>query len=197
MTGQLTAENATVAEAMSRFPATVSPHTPFKHVLELLADRAVEAVAVVSATGLVVGEVSEVDLLRHRRRVNRRRDPGRVTAGELMRSPVTTVPPSAPLARVERMLATRTQLYVVDDGRLVGVLTRRDLLNGLRRRDKEIQADVEQQLGDTVRASVRDGIVLVTGRLPGRADIDAVIELIAGTSGVIAVRDRVICEELG
>jgi CBS domain-containing protein len=196
MTGQLAAETATVGTAMSH-PCTVSPHTPFKHVLELLADRAVEAVAVVSATGVLVGEVSEVDLLRHRRRVNRRRDPGRATAGELMRSRVTIVPPSAPLARVERMLADRTQLYVVEDGRLVGVLTRRDVLDGLRRRDKEILADIEHRIGDAVRVSVHDGIVLITGRLSRRADIDPVLEMIDGIPGVIAVHNRVVGEELG
>ena len=197
MTSQLTAETATVAAVMTRHPCTVAPHTPFKHVLELLADRAVEAVAVVSATGLVVGEVSEVDLLRHRRRVHRRRDPGRVTASELMRSPVTTVPRDVPLARVEPMLADHTQLYVVDDGRLVGVLTRRAALNGLRRRDKEIQADIEDRIGDPVRVSVQNGIVRLAGRLPRRSDTDAVLEQIAEIPGVIAVRDRVICEELG
>lgn len=192
---KLMAETATVAAAMSH-PVTVSPQTPFKGVLELLADRAAGAVAVVSATGLVVGEVSEVDLLRYRGRMSRRRDPGRVTAGELMRSPVTTVPPSAPLAQVERMLSSHTQLYVVEDGQLVGVLTRRDVLNELRRRDKEIQADIEHRIGGAVRVNVQDGIVLLTGRLPCRADVDAVLEVIAGTPGVIAVRDRVIREEM-
>jgi len=190
------AETGTVSAVMTRRPSTVCPHTPFKHVLELLADRDVDAVAVVSATGLVVGEVSEVDLLRHRRRVRRRRDPGRFTAGELMRSPVTTVPSSMPLDRAERMLANRTQLYVMEDGRLVGVLTRRDVLGGLCRRDKEIQADLENRIGDAVRVSVQDGVVLVTGRLSRRADIDAVLELVTGTPGVIDARDRVITEEL-
>jgi CBS domain-containing protein len=194
MTSQLTTGAATVALAMTRHPSTVSPHTPFKHVLELLAQHDTDAVAVVSATGIVVGEVSEADLLQLHRRAHRRRDPGRVTANELMTSPVTVVPPDLPLDRAERMLAKRTRLYVVEDGRLVGVLSRRAALSGLRRRDKEIQADIEHRLSDEVGVSVQDGIVLLTGWLPRRADIDAVHATVAGTPGVIAVRNRVVPE---
>jgi CBS domain-containing protein len=196
MTGQLTGATATtVASAMTRHPFAVSPHTPFKHVLELLADRAIGAVPVVSATGIVVGEVSDADLLRHRNgRAARRHGAGRLTAGELMTSPVVTVPPTTPLARAERMLAGRTRLYVVDDGRLVGVLSRRDVLTVLRRLDKEIQAEIEQRIVEPVGLSVHDGIVQLTGRLPHRADIDAALAVVAGTPGVIDVRNRVVAE---
>lgn len=193
MTRQLTATTP-VASAMTRHPFAVSPHTPLKHILELLADQAIGALPVVSATGIVVGEVSEADLLRHRRRTRRRRDPGRFTAGELMTSPVVTVPPNTPLAQAEEMLADRTQLYVVDDGQLVGVLSRRDVLSGLRRLDKEIQAEIEQRIVEPVRVDVHDGIVALTGRLPHRADIDSVLAVVAGTPGVIDIRNRVVAE---
>lgn len=190
MTMQLAEGTATVASVMTH-PFVVSPHAPFKHVLELLADRAVEAVAVVSATGVLIGEVSEVDLLRNRRG-GRNRD--RMTAGEVMSSRVPVVPPGLSLARAERMLVDRVQVYVVEDGQLVGVLSRRALLNGLRRRDKEIQADIEHRIDDALHVSVHDGVVLLTGRLPGRADVDAACAVVAGTPGVIDIRNRIVAE---
>jgi CBS domain-containing protein len=190
MTTQLSTGTATVASVMTH-PFVVSPHAPFKHLVELLADRAVEAVAVVSATGGLVGEVSDVDLLRNRRG-GRNRD--RMTAGEVMSSRVPVVAPGMSLARAERMLIDRVQVYVVEDGRLVGVLSRRAALNGLCRRDKEIQADLERRIGDAVRVSVRDGVVLLTGRVPCRADVDAACAVVAGAPGVICVRNRVVAE---
>lgn len=193
MTGQLTA--TTVASAMTCRPVGVSPHTPFKHILELLSDQAIDAVPVVSATGVVVGEVSDADLLRHRnRRATRRHGDDRLTARELMTSPVVTVPPSTPLARAERLLADRTQIYVVEDGQLVGVLSRRAVLGGLRRLDKEILAEIEQRIVEPIRVSVHDGVVQLTGRLPHRSDIDVVLKVVAGTPGVIDIRNRVVAE---
>lgn len=195
MAEQLTA--TTVASAMTRDPIAVSPHTPFKHILEVLADRAVSAVPVVSATGIVVGVVSEADLLRSRH--HRHRDAGRLTATELMTSPAVTVSSDTTLGRARRVLADsgRRQLFVVDDGRLVGVLARRDVLAVFRRSDKEICAEIEHdvvepRLMTSVWVSVDAGIVLLTGRLPWRSDIDAAVALMAEVPGVVDVRDRLV-----
>ncbi|MFL6141464.1 MAG: CBS domain-containing protein [Labedaea sp.] len=194
MTAQLT--TITVASVMIPNPVTVSPCTPVKDVLELLAEHAIGALPVVSATGLVVGVVSEADLLPRGRK---RRDRGtrRYTAGELMTSPAVTVRSETKLAAAVRTLARSglRQLLVVDDGRLVGVLARRDVLSGYLRPDKEIGADVERELlgrQHPVRVRVDGGIVQLTGRLPEPGDIEAVLGRIAQIPGVIDIRDRLL-----
>jgi CBS domain-containing protein len=189
MTAQLT--KTTVASVMTPDPVAVNPHTPFKEILELLADRAIGAVPVLSATGAVVGVVSEADLLRAPRRG------ARLSAGELMRSPAPVVRPDTALADAARMVRTCGRVFVVDAGRLVGVLARHDVLSTLLRPDKEIQVEVEREVigsAPSVRVGVDEGIVLLTGRLPWRADIDALVGRVAAVSGVIDVRNRLVCE---
>jgi CBS domain-containing protein len=206
MTEQLTA--MTVASVMTRDPVAVSPHSSFKDIVELIADRGLSAVPVVSATGIVVGVVSEADLLRNRQHGARRpgsarpRDAGRLTAVELMTSPAVTVSSDTTLGRAGRVLADcgRRQLFVVDEGRLVGVLARRDVLSVLRRPDKEICAEIEREVferlaapAQSVRVSVNAGVVLLTGQLPGRGDIESAMALIDEIPGVIDIKDRLLC----
>jgi CBS domain-containing protein len=207
MVEQLTA--MTVASVMTRDPVAVSPHSSFKDIVELIADRGLSAVPVVSATGIVMGVVSEADLVRNRqhrgrrRRSARLRDAGRLTAVELMTSPVFTVSSDTTLGRAGRVLADRgrRQLFVVDEGRLVGVLARRDLLNVLRRPDKEICAEIEHEVFEqrlpapahSVWVSVDAGVVLLTGQLPGRSDIATAVALIGEIPGVIDIKDRLLC----
>lgn len=191
----------TVASVMTPHPVTVTPHTPFKRILELLADRAIGAVPVVSATGAVVGVVAETDLLRTGRPAGHRHGPdsSRLTAGELMTSPAITVVSDLSLARAVRTMleSGRRQLFVVDGGRLVGVLARRDVLRVFLRPDKEIRADIERDVfaaARSVRVSVDGGIVQLTGRLPWRADIDEAVARIAEIPGVIDIKDRLVCD---
>jgi CBS domain-containing protein len=126
MTAQLSA--MTVGSVMTPNPVSVRPHTPVKDVLELLAERNLDAVPVVSATGLFTGVVSEADLLHAK---VKRLGGKRWTAGELMTAPAPIVGPGASLTRASRALARsgRRELYVVKDGRLVGVLARRDVVS--------------------------------------------------------------------
>ena len=180
----------TVASVMTPNPAAVRPHTPFKEIVELLAQRAIGAVPVVSATGRVVGVVSEADLL-----ADRRARCSRWTASELMTSPAATVRSDAPLAGAARRLAESggRQLFVVDDGRLVGVLARRAVLSVFLRPDKEIRAEIERMIGArperSVLVSVEEGLVQLTGRLHARGELPAAA--IAAIPGVVDVRDRV------
>lgn len=188
----------TVAAVMTRDPVAVAPHTPFKDILELLADRGIGAVPVVSATGRVIGVVSEVDLLRARRE-RRHRGSGRLTAVELMTSPAATIPPDTTLARATRLLADPglPSLFVVDGGRLVGMLGRRDVLSVFRRPDKEILAEIVHEIlelagppAHSVLASVDAGVVQLTGRPRPPIDVDTMVARVAEVPGVLAVKER-------
>lgn len=204
MTAQLT--TPTVASVMTPNPVVVHPHTSFKDILELLTDRAVGAVPVVSATGHVVGVVSEADLLhagrksRHRR--HRRSDTAWLTARQLMTSPAITVRSDATLAEAAEVLAEsgKRQLFVVDGRRLVGALPRRDLLNQFLRPDKDIRDDIVHRVfgrrsaatDSPVRVSVDGGVVALTGWLPRHGDIDDAVGQIADIPGVISIRNRLV-----
>jgi CBS domain-containing protein len=204
MTTQLTAR--TVASVMTGNPAWVLPHTSYKGVLELLTGRAIGAVPVVSATGRVMGVVSEADLLRSGRRSRLRRhtrDVGRLTAAQLMTSPAITVRSDATVAHAAGLLADsgKRQLFVVDDGRLVGALGRREVLGQFLRADEDILAEIEHDVFSgpaadiaevSVRVGVEHGVVQLTGWLPWRADIDTALARIAAVPGVIAIRDRLV-----
>ena len=182
----------TVAAVMTYDPAAVAPHTPFKDILDLLTDRAINAVPVVSASGRVLGVVSEVDLLRNRAHPGRHAR-GRLTAIELMTSPVVTVTRDTPLAEAMRKLVDTgyRQLFVLDRERLIGAVSRTDVLGVYRRPDKEIQAEIEHEILDgaaSVRVSVDHGVVLLTGHRT--ADLDSVVARIHQIPNVIDLKER-------
>jgi CBS domain-containing protein len=85
------------------------------------------------------------------------------------------------------------RLFVTEDGRLVGVLSRRDLLSTYLRDDDVIRADVERELAalsDKVNVSVRDGVVLLLGRVEWRSARVTIAERVRAVPGVVEVADR-------
>lgn len=204
-----------VRDVMTREVITVTPTTPFKELVRLLFDHRISAVPVVDPDGCLLGIVSETDLAlkeeqrssgpaprfeRASRRRERRRGAGTMAA-HCMSAPVATVEPSASLAAAARLLHRRgvSQLPVVDrDGRLVGVVTRRDLLAGFLRRDEEIHHEIlgavlDATLNlpfDAVRVRVDEGEVTLTGHVPWPGSAGEVVELVGALDGVVAVRNH-------
>ena len=167
---------------------TLHPGTPLKAAAAALADRNVASAPVVDDDGRLVGIVSELDLLAH----DVPPDPlTRITpvppdtsslpvvVQDVMTREVITLPPVADAALfLQRMLADRVVcIPVTVDDRVVGVVSRRDLLRLFARPDPEIAADVETAVaaalpGEHWRATVHDGVVelAATGPEP-RAEI--------------------------
>ncbi|WP_020658881.1 CBS domain-containing protein [Amycolatopsis benzoatilytica] len=192
-----------VSAVMTASPVCVRPETPVKDIAQVLTSEGISAVAVVGHDGLLIGVVSEMDLLpllsepaRWPHRKAARKASGR-TARDVMTSPVVTVgagePVSAAAARMEKTRLRR--LFVVDGGRPVGVVARRDVLGVLTRPDPEIEQDVVTgvlletlQLGpDRARVAVHAGVVTVAGRVERRSEIGPVTRLIEEVPGVVAV----------
>jgi CBS domain-containing protein len=205
-----------VRDVMTVDVATVATATPFKDVVRILHDRRVSAVPVVDAVGRVLGIVSEADLaLKEEHQPDdpvpffegdghrRERASARGTvAADFMTEPVTTVPPEASLAVAARLLHREgiRHLPVVDaDDRLVGIVTRRDLLAVFLRPDSAIHWEVERSVVEatlglqpgTVRVAVDLGVVTLEGRLPRRSLARELVGLVNAVEGVVAVRDRV------
>ena len=180
----------TVGSVMTRCPVSVPAGAPFATVAAILAHRRIGAVPVVDRNGQLIGVVSEADLIGGR-------DGAGVTARELMTEAVRTVSEDATLPAVARLLAAAgvRRLFVTEHGRLIGVLSRRDLLTTYLRDDEDIRADVEQAAaaladGRPVAVSVRDGVVLLLGRVEWRSTCAAIAERARAVPGVVDVLDR-------
>ncbi len=131
---------------------TVSPDTPVRDVAQLMVDRGVPSVPVVDAAGKVLGMVSEGDLLRKKIAPQRPqvvdvlggyqgmeeyreafRKMGANTSGEIMTSPVVTVEADDEAAKVGETVLNHhiKQVPVLENGKLVGVISRSNLLRWL------------------------------------------------------------------
>jgi CBS-domain-containing membrane protein len=175
-------------------------------------------VPVCDDAGAVVGVVSEADIL-HRElgRVDVRGgflgwvlDPGSDwvakakarTAAEAMTAPAITALPYESAAAAARRMTEKdvNRLPVVThDGRLVGIVTRADLVRAFVRRDDVVAAEIRDEVlrrtlwvnPGTVAVSVRDGEVELAGQLDTEAEVEVLESLVAKVPGVVAVRSEV------
>jgi CBS domain-containing protein len=146
-----------VADVMTRDVATVSPSATLRTAALLLSHKKISGLPVVNDDGVVVGVLSEKDIIgvlqqrgglglpgglfdlllepseaRQKDMLARtRRILDEVEVKSAMTSPAQTIAPNAPtLHAIERMLTARiNRLPVVENGRLVGIVTRRDALS--------------------------------------------------------------------
>jgi CBS domain-containing protein len=180
---------ATVGSVMTRCPVSVPAGAPFATVAAILARRRISAVPVLDRGGRLIGVVSEADLIGGR-------DGAGVTARELMTPTVHTVAADTTVPVAARLLtkAGVRRLFVTEHGRLVGVVSRRDLLTTYLRDDDTIRADVEHVVAEQahqVNVSVRDGVVLLLGRVEWRSTRAAIDERVRAVPGVVAVANRI------
>jgi CBS-domain-containing membrane protein len=120
-----------VASVMTTRVVTVEPKTPYRELVAKMTEARVRAVPVVDRRGQPIGVVSRADLSPQQRW---HRSP-ESTAAELMTTSVRAIHADEPVSFAARQLAKfrLRRLFVVDwDGRLVGVVTRRDLLQVVR-----------------------------------------------------------------
>ncbi|MEY2225544.1 CBS domain-containing protein [Streptomyces sp. BF23-19] len=206
-----------VGDLMTDEVVSVLTSTPFKDVAKLLAQHDISGLPVLDDDDRVLGVVSESDLIGRavadQPPMGEEPDAGRggaaftfpseatFTAGEAMSAPAVTVHGDETAAGAARLMARRgvERLPVVDDGdRLVGIVTRRDLLWLFLRPDSEIRqrvvADVlvdTMGLGaDAVTVHVVDGIVTLEGRLERQSQVPVLIRLTSQLDGVVAVAPR-------
>ena len=144
-----------VGALMTRNVVTVEPETPFRTLVAVMTGHSVSAVPVVDGRGRPIGVVSEADLLakqefhggrdelpRHDRAGRDRwfRAQGR-NAAEVMTTPVRVVHADEPVSAAARLLAQTgiRRLFVTSwNGRLIGVVSRGDLLRVYLRDDHSV-----------------------------------------------------------
>lgn len=200
----------TVGSVMTGNVVTARPDTSFKDLVATLTDERVSALPVVDDEGRVVGIVSEGDLLHrldlppdspHHRLLRRHRSApagplGDIAAG-LMTRPVVTIGSDATVGHAARLLEKHgvKRLPVVDGGRLVGIVSRRDLLSTYLRADDDIRAEVRGDVlrrvlltdPDAVEMAVDGGVVTLTGTVDRRSTAEIAGRLARAVSGVVDV----------
>ncbi|MFE0546434.1 CBS domain-containing protein [Streptomyces sp. NPDC058891] len=195
--------------------------TPFKEVARRLADHRISGLPVVDQDDKVIGVVSETDLMVHqaatpdpfdaprRRRLvpltrSARRQAAKAearTAGRLMTAPPVTAHANDTIIEAARTMAQRhvERLPVLDEeDRLVGIVTRRDLLRVFLRPDTEIRAEVVQEVlvgalwvsPRTVEVTVVDGVVTLTGQLERKSETGIAVSMTRQVDGVVGVVDH-------
>lgn len=139
------------ADVMTPSVVSAAPGTPLADLIRLMLDNRISAVPIIEHDR-IVGIVSEGDLVRRaetdtairrphwlemltsgtRLAADYARTHGR-RADEIMTRDVVTVTEATPLADIVRLFATRRirRVPVVQDGKLVGIVSRRDLLRAL------------------------------------------------------------------
>jgi len=189
-----------IRDLMTAPAITVTGETPVSDALHLLDRHKITAMPVVDSLGRLVGVVSEADLMpdalqlydgipSYAIRISTEVRPRRVA--ELMARLVVSVHGDDELdAAIDLLRATMVKsLPVVDDGRVVGVISRSDVIHFLAARDARIRTEVTEALRErdpAWRAEVDDGIVHVSGPVDelDRRRAEAVAESVPG---VIAV----------
>jgi CBS domain-containing protein len=205
-----------VASVMTQPVITASPGTPYKDLVTLLTANGISAVPVVDETNHPLGVVSEADTLAKqefhggadplswlagpRARARRRKAAG-ISAADVMTKPAVTIGANEPLAIAARRLAEKRvrRLFVVDDdGVVIGVVSRHDILRTFLRTDAAIRADVEDHvlhhgmwvIPGTVEVSVSGGVVTLEGTLEHRSAVDVAGLLTHAVTGVVGVRNK-------
>jgi CBS domain-containing protein len=169
-----------IKELMSTPVVSVTPGTPLKQVAHLLLENEIDGVPVVDH-GAVIGFVSETDVVATEQGPDEAVRPGRLarvlhrpprtqgrpyaeTAADVMTAPAVVVEPWESVWCAACVLCEHHvhQLPVVQDGRLVGIVARSDLMRAYDRPD------------DDVAAEIRDVVLPALGLCPALFDIDVV-----------------------
>ncbi len=206
--------SATVKDVMTTRVVAVKRNADFKQIVSVLRRFRVSACPVINDAGHVVGVVSEADLLykeangkaaagliRRRWRLGEESKAHAVTAGRLMTSPAITIHPDAPVALAARMMQDRwiKRLPVVgDDGLLIGIVTRSDVLSVYERPDDDILTEIltDVIIGEfslevsAFDVTVTSGIVTISGLTERAGTALALVARLRRVEGVVAVRDR-------
>jgi CBS-domain-containing membrane protein len=204
-----------------------APETPVSEVVRLMLDHRISAMPIV-AEGRIVGIVSEGDLLRRaetgteprpsrwlevvtsssRLAADYTRTHGR-KAADVMTRKVVCVADTTPIAEIAQLLEARRikRVPVTRDGRLVGIVSRRNLLQALASRlsappvaadDRAIRdafhAELRRQAWadspGSINAIVADGVVHLWGIALDEQRRQALVVAAENIPGVRAVKDH-------
>ncbi|MBA0126896.1 CBS domain-containing protein [Haloechinothrix sp. YIM 98757] len=179
-------------ELMTSPAIRVRESTPAREATALLTEHAFASLPVVDEHDRVVGIFTEYEALRD---FGGTASGAERAVGSVMTAPVEVVTLETDVSEVAKhMLADRLRcIPVVDDDQLVGVISRRDLLRTLVRRDDVVAAHLRTRLEnysgaqDYWTVSVTGGVVTVSGEFRDTAERQLVEALVRTEPGVLEV----------
>jgi CBS domain-containing protein len=217
-------------DVMTQSTVTVDPGASIIHAIHLMLKRRISGLPVVDNAGALVGMLTEGDLLRRAELGTQKRrarwielliGPGRLaneyvsanarTVREVMTTPVHTVTEDAPLTDVVKIMESRQvkRLPVVRDNRVVGIVSRANLLRALVSLGRDAKpanvtdASIRRHLlGELAKQSwapvalvdviVKDGVVHLWGTLTDERQRQGIRVVAENAPGVARVEDHLV-----
>ncbi len=196
-----------VQDLMTRQLVTTSPGASLKEAARLMMHHKVSGLPVVDESGRLIGVVSETDVA-HQESIRR---PGStflsmfrstevkaVVVGDAMTTKLVTVGPAADHAEAARIMESahvKRLPVVASDGKLLGLISRSDLLKVFARDDQQIVAEIESDVikrilwldAKAVAVAAVDGQVSMVGTVPTRSDARILEEMARRIDGVTRI----------
>jgi CBS domain-containing protein len=205
-----------VSDVMTRRVHTVPPEASLKDVAAILAEHRISGLPVVDASGELLGVIGKADILVKEgaevpsglRRLMHRRQASELetkiearTAGEAMSAPAITVDPIYTAAEAARIMIEHgiNRLPVLEHEKLVGIITRFDLVRAFARSDGEIEREIREETlrglswPEALKITVKQGDVLLRGEVDSSFDAEALPAMIRRIPGVVSVDSELAC----
>lgn len=206
-----------VQEIMTRDVVTVGPDADLRDVAKFLVDNSISGVPVCGMRRELLGIVSEGDILvkegglrkrdlrllgRVRGTATKAQKARAVTVREAMTTPVVTISPHTSVAEAARRMSDLgiKRLPVVQDDKLVGIVSSTDLVRAFVRSDDEIRREIREDLllrtlwlevPEAVEVHVDRGAVRLSGQVETATDAALLEKLVARVPGVVSVHAEV------
>lgn len=212
-----------IRDVMTESVLSVRTETPLREVARLLGDHRISGLPVVDAEGTVVGVVSEADLLmkeqgpdaiphrRFARFLGESRESRAqlaklraTTAGEAMSAPAVTIGADGRVSAAAALMVARkvNRLPVVEDGKLLGIVTRADLVRAYVRSDEELVRTIREDVllrilwldPTSFTVLVKDGVATIGGWVERRTTAQMIERAVRMVPGMLDVRSDVAWE---
>jgi CBS domain-containing protein len=189
-----------ISEVMTHEVVAVPPAASLKDAARLLAAHGISGLPVVEGRA-VLGVISETDIVEcetgdlHRLVV------------DAMSSPAVTVDSDWAVADAAKVMLAKgvNRLPVLERGKLVGIVTRADLVRAFVRSDEEIAMEIRDDVlvrqlwidPEKVCVAVDDGAVTLSGVVDRHAEISVLAGLVRRVPGVVGVQSELHWHDLG
>jgi CBS domain-containing protein len=193
---------------------TIGPEASLKEAARRMVEAGISGLPVTDDSGALIGMITEADFVKSesgRRAAKRARllrwltsqdevPDDRLAVSDVMTTEVVTLGPDADHAEAARVMrkAGIKRIPVLDgSGKLVGLVSRSDILRAFVRSDRDITEEITDHVmvevlwidPRDVEVVCEDGNVAFTGRLPTRSDAQLLGDLTRRLDGVASVKD--------
>lgn len=207
-----------IRDLMTKDFVTIGPDSALKEAARRMLDAGVSGLPVMDDDGILIGIITEADFVateadrRARKRAGLLRFIHRTEetpsqerlVGDAMTADVVVIGPEADHADAARLMEKNKikRVPVVENGRLVGLISRTDILRAYTRPDSEIIDELRDHLMreilwvDPRRVAIEcvEGNVVLIGQMETKSDATLLIELTRNLDGVVSVKDQLTWE---